>query len=246
MRGGQGGRIRARRRVGREGRPRRGRHLARGGHRRRGRGPAPARDRRAHPGDGRAHARGAAPGRRSPGRRGGLDARPRGPADPREARHRDGAPGNQGLRRGRAPGPGRVRGGADDPLRHRRRDRGRPLSRPAGALCRVRGRGGSRRPAGARRQQRRHLPRAGGALRHGPLRDRGLRDGPVRPGSGRARAGARPRAHVVCGRRQALRARGQRRLRTPLEGDRAGVGGHRAHRLRRRLAPRTRPTTATC
>ena len=50
-----------------------------------------------------------------------------GAARAREARHRDGPAGHEGPRAGAAAGGAAERGGADDPLRHRRRARRRPL-----------------------------------------------------------------------------------------------------------------------
>ena len=69
-----------------------------------------------------------------------------------------------------------------------------------------------------RRQQRRRLPRPPLPLRHGPLRRRRLRARPLpgRPGRARPRAGAL--AALLRRRRQALRGRRQRRLRADAGG----------------------------
>ena len=102
-------------------------------------------------------------------------------------------------------------------------------------------RGGARDRAGLhrpRRQQRGHAARPADALRHGPLRDRDLRPRSLPARSGRARTRAGARAALLRRRREALRARGQRRLRPHL----AGAGGHlgrgAADRLRRRRPAR--------
>ena len=62
----------------------------------------------------------------------------------------------------------------------------------------------------------------------------------------RARPRARAGAVQLRGRGEALRARGQRRLRAALDGGGADVGRDAADRLRGRLAARASPTTATC
>ncbi len=161
----------------------------------------------------------AAGGARRAGRRGGLERRGgRGrAARPREARHRHGPARHQGPRAGAAAGRARQRGGGDDPLRHGRRARGRPVRGPARGLRALRGRRGPRRPRGARRQQRRHPARAAHALRPRALRHSDLRDGSVPRRPRRARARARARAALLGGGGAPLRRRRLGRLRPALD-----------------------------
>ena len=252
MCGREGRRVRPRRpaqrprRAGRRGRLARGRRGRRGaraarGRRDRGAGAGDGGTRRGRTGAGAVRERGRGRLARGPGAsRGRRRRRTRA----REARHRHGPPGHPRGRAGeqcRGGGPRGTRGragGPDDAFRDGRRTRRRGLLRAAAADVHELGRSvEARAPAAdrARGQQRRRDTQLRRALRHGPLRDLDLWHGPLRRGRRRAGTRARARAVLLCGRRQALRAGTERRLRAHLPRSEGHCDRAAADRLRRRL-----------
>ena len=140
------------------------------------------------------------------------------------------------LRRGPGPRAGRRL----DPLRDRRRTGLRLLRRAARSLRRGRRGGQGRVPARAA-----HAANSAAVfreptrpLRHGPLRDRRLRARPLPARPGRARPEPAMSLLLLRRRRQALRRRRQRRIWADLEGAGGDLGRGPAARLRRRRAAR--------